>query len=75
MSDEKPNEPQEAKDESNAFEQGNEGEQMSLVAEFIEFLKYNKKFWMIPLLISLLGLGVLIALGGTAAAPFIYTLF
>lgn len=71
MSDEKPSEQK----ESNAFEQGNEGEQMSLVAEFIEFLKYNKKFWMIPLLISLLGLGVLIALGGTAAAPFIYTLF
>ncbi len=66
---------EEKKPEGNAFEQANEGDQMSLVGEFIEFLKYNKKFWMIPLLVSLLGLGLLIVLGGTTAAPFIYTLF
>jgi len=59
----------------NAFEDANEGEQLGLVAEFIEFLKYNKKYWMIPLLLSLLGLGALILAGGSAAAPFIYTLF
>jgi len=61
--------------EKNSFEQANQGDQTSLIAEFIDFLKYNKKFWMIPLLLSLLGLGVLIMLGGTQAAPFIYTLF
>lgn len=66
---------EEKKQDSNAFEQANEGDQMSLIAEFVDFLKYNKKFWMIPLLVSLLGLGLLIMLGGTAAAPFIYTLF
>lgn len=74
MSDDQPK----AKDESidtNAFADANEGEQMGLVAEFIEFLKYNKKYWMIPLLLALLGLGTLILAGGTAAAPFIYTLF
>lgn len=71
MSDEKPNDEQEA----NAFEEANKGEQMKLVAEFIEFLKYNKKYWMIPLLLALLGLGALILAGGSAAAPFIYTLF
>lgn len=59
----------------NEFADGNEGDQMGLVAEFIEFLKYNKKYWMIPLLLSLLGLGALILAGGSAAAPFIYTLF
>jgi hypothetical protein len=57
------------------FAAANEGEQMGLVREFIEFLKYNKKYWMIPLLLSLLGLGALILAGGSAAAPFIYTLF
>jgi len=61
--------------EENAFEEANEGEQMGLVSEFVEFLGENKKFWMIPLLISLLALGALIMLGGTTAAPFIYTLF
>lgn len=71
MKDEKPTE----NEESTAFERANEGEQIGLVAEFIEFLKYNKKYWMIPLLLSLLGLGALILAGGSAAAPFIYTLF
>lgn len=74
MSDDKrelPNTPS----KPNAFENANEGEQLGLVAEFVEFLKYNKKYWMIPLLLSLLGLGALILAGGSAAAPFIYTLF
>jgi hypothetical protein len=46
-----------------------------LAREFLLFLKENKKFWLIPLLTALLLLGVIVALGGTAAAPFIYSLF
>lgn len=46
-----------------------------LVAEFWDFLKDNKKWWLAPIVISILGLGLLVLLGGTAAAPFIYTLF
>jgi hypothetical protein len=57
------------------FEQASEAPQQSLVAEFFQFLKHNKKFWLIPLLVVLLGLSLLILLGPTAAAPFIYTLF
>ena len=38
-------------------------------------LKHNKKYWMAPLIILMLLLGLLIILGGTSAAPFIYTLF
>jgi len=47
----------------------------SLPAEFWSFLKHNKKWWMLPVLITLLILGLLILLGGTAVAPFIYPLF
>ncbi|MEE2674254.1 MAG: DUF5989 family protein [Myxococcota bacterium] len=47
----------------------------SLVGEFVEFLRENKKWWLAPILISVLLLGTLVLLGGTAAAPFIYTLF
>ncbi len=47
----------------------------SLVREMLEFLRHNKKFWLLPILIVLGLLGLLIFLGGTAAAPFIYTLF
>ena len=45
-----------------------------LVAEFWDFLKDNKKWWLAPIILSILGLGLLGLLGGTAAAPFIYTL-
>jgi Family of unknown function (DUF5989) len=51
------------------------GERASLVGEFTDFLKENKKWWLAPILIAILGLGLLVVLGGTAAAPFIYTLF
>jgi hypothetical protein len=49
--------------------------EMNIVCEFWEFVKDNKKFWLIPIIIILLLLGLLIMLGGTSAAPFIYTLF
>ncbi len=62
-------------DKKNAFEEANASGQSSLISEFWQFLKQNKKFWLIPLIIGLLAFGLLIILGGTAAAPFIYTLF
>ncbi|MCB1095323.1 MAG: hypothetical protein KDN22_07055 [Verrucomicrobiae bacterium] len=46
-----------------------------LVAEFWEFLKQNKKFWMIPIIIVLVALGGLLIAGGSSLAPFIYALF
>ncbi len=51
------------------------GEQVGLVAEFVDFLKYNKKWWLTPIVLVLMGVGVLVVLGSTSAAPFIYTLF
>jgi hypothetical protein len=47
----------------------------SLIAEFLDFLRHNKKWWLLPIVIVLLLLGVLILLTTTAAAPFIYTMF
>ena len=47
----------------------------SLASEFVQFLGENKKWWLAPILVSVLLLGGLVLLGGTAAAPFIYTLF
>jgi hypothetical protein len=46
-----------------------------LASEFFAFLRDNKKWWLAPIVISILGLGLLVLLGGSAAAPFIYTLF
>lgn len=47
----------------------------SLAAEFWMFLKENKKWWLIPILLSIALLGGLVMLSSTGAAPFIYTLF
>ena len=47
----------------------------SILAEFWDFLRHNKKWWLLPIVGVLLLLGVLILFSGTAAAPFIYTLF
>ena len=46
-----------------------------LVREFLAFLRYNTKWWLLPIVAVLLLLSVLLMLGGTAFAPFIYTLF
>ena len=43
--------------------------------EVVEFLRENKKWWLVPIVVVVVLLGVLIALAGTSAAPFIYTLF
>ena len=49
---------------------------MSLVIELWRFMKVRKKFWLLPILITMLALGVLLVLAkGSVVAPFIYTLF
>ena len=44
-------------------------------ADFWDFLRTSKKWWMLPLLVVFLLMGIILILGKTAAAPFIYTLF
>ena len=50
-------------------------DQPSLLAEMFDFLKHNKKWWLIPILLMMASFGILIALAGSSVAPFIYTLF
>jgi hypothetical protein len=48
----------------------------SLAAEFLQFLMHRKKWWLIPLVMTLLLMGlVIIFTEGSALAPFIYALF
>tara|TARA_B100000809_G_C14782426_1_gene403479 strand:- start:218 stop:376 length:159 start_codon:yes stop_codon:yes gene_type:complete len=48
----------------------------SILLEFCEFLKEQKKWWLAPIIIFLVLFGTLIVLTeGTVVAPFIYTLF
>jgi hypothetical protein len=49
---------------------------MEFLKELWAFLKTRKKFWMLPLIIILLLFGLLIIFaGGSALAPFIYSIF
>jgi len=49
---------------------------MEFIRDLWGFLKVRKKFWLIPIILILLLFGALIVLtGGSAIAPFIYTLF
>jgi hypothetical protein len=48
----------------------------AIVAEFWQFMKERKKWWLGPIVILLLLLGLLIVLTeGSAVAPFVYALF
>lgn len=49
--------------------------QPSLFVELIDFLKHNKKWWLLPILIVVGLFGVLAFMASTSVAPFIYTLF
>jgi len=49
---------------------------LSIILEFLDFLKTRKKWWLAPIVIIMLLMGSLILLTeGSAVAPFIYTLF
>jgi uncharacterized protein DUF5989 len=48
----------------------------SLLAELWAFMRVRKKWWLLPLVLVMLAVGLLIALAqGSALAPFIYTIF
>ena len=47
-----------------------------ILSEFYEFMKERKKWWLGPIVLVLLLLGLLIILTeGSAVAPFVYALF
>ena len=62
-------------DEEDDFRSIAEEQDPGLLAEFWDFLIHNKKWWLTPIILVLLLMGVLVMLSGTAAAPFIYTLW
>ncbi len=49
---------------------------LSIISELGQFLRYRKRYWLLPILIFLILLSLFIVLAeGSAVAPFIYTLF
>ena len=51
-------------------------EKLQIIAEYFQFLREQKKWWMFPLAILVLLMGLLVTLTkGSPLAPFIYTIF
>lgn len=49
---------------------------MEFLKDLWDFMKERKKYWIAPIIILLILIGFLVIYsGGTAIAPFIYTLF
>ena len=67
--------PQDPVNRSVEFERQAEESQPGLLIEFAHFLRYNKKWWLIPILVTLALLGVLVFLSSTTALPWIYAIF
>ena len=59
----------------NEFERAAKAHRAGFIRELWHFLGNNKRWWLTPILLALLLCAALIFLAGTAAAPFIYTLF
>jgi hypothetical protein len=68
--------PRKSEDESasDVFRRHADSPQPGLLREFWDFLKHNKKWWLVPILLVLLLLGILVVLSGTGIGPFIYPL-
>ncbi len=49
---------------------------MDFLTDLWAFMKVRKKFWLLPIVLTLVLLGALIVFSqGSAVAPFVYTLF
>ena len=69
-------EPQEREDSgARDFAREAEGGSQGFLHEMLSFLSHTKKWWLAPIIIALLLIGVLVLASSTVLAPFVYTLF
>lgn len=62
-------------DSTTEFERQAEQPSPGVIAEFVDFLKTNKKWWLTPIIIAIVLLTLFGILGQSVIAPFIYPLF
>jgi hypothetical protein len=67
--------PKATPDSTSEFERQAARRSGGVLGDFVDFLRYHRKWWLVPILTVLLLAGLVAILGGTAIAPFIYTLF
>jgi Family of unknown function (DUF5989) len=52
-----------------------EGANASFFSDLFYFLRHNKKWWLLPILLILIAMSLFLLISTGAVAPFIYTLF
>ncbi len=68
-------EPKEQAEVARSFEQQAAAPGRGLLSELADFLKHNKRWWLLPIVVVLLVVGLLVILSGSVLAPFIYPIF
>ena len=61
--------------EADDFAKQAEEKSPGVIREFLGFLKANGNWWLTPLIVVLLVVGVLVVLSSTVLGPFLYPLF
>jgi hypothetical protein len=64
-----------ATSQAREFEREADRRRTSFLTELWTFMRHNKKWWITPIVLILILVGVLVFVGGSGAGPFIYTLF
>ena len=67
--------PSDQKKPEEDFERQAHGKRTNLAVEIVQMLKENKKWWLAPIILAILLLGLLVVIGGSPLAPFIYPIF
>ena len=67
--------PSERGDAPSAFEREAQRATPGFFREMTGFLRQSRKWWLVPVLLALVTVGVFVVLAETAVAPFIYALF
>ena len=62
-------------EEAREFQKAANAKSGHFAGEVWAFLRENRKWWLLPLIVVLVLVGALVVLSTTAVAPFIYTLF
>ena len=62
-------------DSGEGFAKQSQARSPSVLAEFVDFLIHNKKWWLTPIVLVLLILSFFVLMTNTALGPFIYVLF
>lgn len=61
--------------EAGTFEQRAAEKPPGLLRDLFDFVRQNRKWWLVPILVVLLLLGLLLILAPTVLGPFLYPLF